>query len=401
MSFLSKLLFKKAKLEKIVNETKPNTNKPKPTLDSYVVVDVETTGLNPIRNDIIEFGAVKVINNEITEVFSELVKPKDTLRADITRLTGITEDMLAFAPSINRILPKFLEFIGDSVIIGHNIDFDTDFISIACQRFKLPFNNSVVDTLEMSNMAFPNLPNHKLSTLCQHCGIENKDAHRALSDCLAEKELFEILQQRTLYFITPHKNIKLEKRFNTKDSEKTKGMKELLNIVDGIISDGIITEDEVMELRDWLDANPQFAGNYPFDRIKTSIDKALEDGILEDHELEDLLDLFQRISMPRTETIAEDALEISEKVICLTGEFSRGSFDELSEELSAMGAIIRKAVSGKVDYLVIGNYGSPEWSFGSYGSDYKKVMELQDKGKQVKVISEDELFSKCSLLQTI
>ena len=307
MSFLSKLLFKKAKLEKIVNETKPNTNKPKPTLDSYVVVDVETTGLNPIRNDIIEFGAVKVIDNEITEVFSELVKPKDTLRADITRLTGITEDMLAFAPSINRILPKFLEFIGDAVIIGHNIDFDTDFISIACQRFKLPFNNSVVDTLEMSNMAFPDLPNHKLSTLCQHCGIENKDAHRALSDCLAEKELFEILRQRTLYFITPHKNIKLEKRFNTKDSEKTKGMKELLNIVDDIISDGIISEDEIMELKDWLDANPQFAGNYPFDRIKTSIDKALEDGILEDHELEDLLDLFQRISMPRTETIAEDA----------------------------------------------------------------------------------------------
>ena len=111
MSFLSKLLFKKAKLEKIVNETKPNINKPKPTLDSYVVVDVETTGLNPIRNDIIEFGAVKVIDNEITEVFSELVKPKDTLRADITRLTGITADMLAFAPSINRILPKFLEFI--------------------------------------------------------------------------------------------------------------------------------------------------------------------------------------------------------------------------------------------------------------------------------------------------
>lgn len=401
MGFLSKLLFKKAKLENIVNEAKQSSDKPKPTLDSYVVVDVETTGFGPIRNDIIEFGAVKVIDREVVEVFSELVKPKDTLRDDIIELTGITPEMLSQAPSINRILPKFLEFIGDAVLVGHNIDFDTDFISIACQRFKLPFNNSVIDTLEMSNMAFQNLPNHKLSTLCQHCRIENKEAHRALSDCLAERELFEILCQKTLYFITPHKYIKLEKRFNIKDSEKTKGVKELLNIVDDIISDGIITEDEVIKLRDWLNTNPQLAGNYPFDRIKTSIDKALEDGILEDHELEELLELFQRICMPRTETIAEDVFEINEKVLCLTGEFSRGSFDELSEELSAMGAVIRKAVSGKVDYLVIGNYGSPEWSFGSYGGDYKKAMELQDKGKQIKVISEDELFSKCSSLQTV
>lgn len=131
----------------------------------YVVIDLETTGLNPQYDFITEFGAVLVENSEIVDTFEQLVKPKKRIPEEVEDLTGITNEMVSDAPSINIVLPKFLKFIGNDILVGHNIDFDSQFISAACQRFNLLYKNKVCDTLELSQQVFPKLENHKLSTL--------------------------------------------------------------------------------------------------------------------------------------------------------------------------------------------------------------------------------------------
>ena len=95
------------------------------TPNRYVVIDLETTGLNPQYDFITEFGAVLVENSEIVDTFEQFVKPKKRIPEEVEDLTGITNEMVSDAPSINIVLPKFLKFIGNDILVGHNIDFDS------------------------------------------------------------------------------------------------------------------------------------------------------------------------------------------------------------------------------------------------------------------------------------
>ena len=151
------------------------------TPNRYVVIDLETTGLNPQYDFITEFGAVLVEDSEIVDTFEQLVKPKKRIPEEVEDLTGITNEMVSDAPSINIVLPKFLKFIGNDILVGHNIDFDSQFVSAACQRFNLLYKNKVCDTLELSQRflqrtawrkgygVFPVPCNcHYLHRLCEH-----------------------------------------------------------------------------------------------------------------------------------------------------------------------------------------------------------------------------------------
>ena len=97
-------------------------------VNDYIVLDIETTGLDPEFDEIIEIGAIKVINGKIVDEFSELVKPSNAITPFISSLTGITNDMLKTAKNINQVLPKFLDFVKDMTIVGHNVNFDINFI---------------------------------------------------------------------------------------------------------------------------------------------------------------------------------------------------------------------------------------------------------------------------------
>ena len=183
-------------------------------LNDYVVIDIETTGLDSDYCNIIELGAVKVVNGEIVKTFSSLIKPTKWFYSDvtdnedddfdgedddfkplssvsgyyyvddfITRLTGITDEMLEDAPEPADILPKFKGFVGDSVIVGHNVSFDINFIYTAFEReLKVPFTNSFVDTMRLSRKLFPDKQHHRLSDTAEYCGVEYAGAHRALTD---------------------------------------------------------------------------------------------------------------------------------------------------------------------------------------------------------------------------
>lgn len=161
----------------------------------FTALDVETTGLNPKTEKIIEIGAVKVRNGTITERFHSYVYPGRKLEERITRLTGITDDMLKDAPEIEDVLPKVIEFIGEDVLLGHRILFDYSFLKKAAVNMKQSFEKQGIDTLKIARRYLPELESKRLGFLCEYFGIE-LDAHKAQSDAEAAARLYFELAQR-------------------------------------------------------------------------------------------------------------------------------------------------------------------------------------------------------------
>lgn len=154
-----------------------------------------------------------------------------------------------------------------------------------------------------------------------------------------------------------------------------------------------------MSLKNWVDNNRQLEGHYPFDFVLSEIDKALEDGVLEQAELDHMLQVFSDVLDPvenfseKTEE-ASTAISFDGKSVCLTGEFVHfEQRTELENILAGKGAIIKKSVIKALDYLIVGGNGSENWSCGNYGTKVKRALELQEKGSQIKILKEEELMA--------
>ena len=159
--------------------------------DTYVVFDIETTGLSKEKEMITEIGAVKVADGKIIDRFSTFVNPQRPISAEITKLTGITDDMVKDAPTIENVLPEFLKFCEDTVLVAHNASFDTGFIRIAAERAGLgELHHTSVDTLELARALLPELNKHKLDIVCEHLGVTLNGHHRAVNDAEATAEVF-------------------------------------------------------------------------------------------------------------------------------------------------------------------------------------------------------------------
>lgn len=159
---------------------------------NYVAFDIETTGLNPKYEKIIEIGAVRVREGEPVETFSTFVNPAKSLPARIVELTGIQDTDVVGAPYIEDILDDFLAFVGDDVLLGHNILFDYSFVKKAAVNQKKVFEKLGIDTLRIAKRFLSELESRQLGFLCDHYQIE-LDAHRALNDAIAAHRLYMIL----------------------------------------------------------------------------------------------------------------------------------------------------------------------------------------------------------------
>lgn len=163
---------------------------------SYVVFDIETTGLSVTSNKIIEIGAVKMKEGKEVERFSTFINPHEAIPYNITQLTSITDDMVKDAPDLEQELPKFIDFARDSVLVAHNARFDIGFIQEFCRRLGLPpLEQPVLDTLELARLLLPGLKNHRLNTLAKKYKASLENHHRAIDDSIALGHiLFHLLQ---------------------------------------------------------------------------------------------------------------------------------------------------------------------------------------------------------------
>ncbi len=158
--------------------------------DEMVVFDIETTGLSKADCKITEIGAVKIKNGEIIEKFNTFVNPECHIPEDIQKLTSITDDMVADAPTIDKILPEFLDFVGDRLLVAHNADFDVGFIRHNAKLCGVDFNNPYLDTLALSRYINTELKNHKLNVLAKHYELEDFHHHRACDDAAILAEIY-------------------------------------------------------------------------------------------------------------------------------------------------------------------------------------------------------------------
>ena len=162
-------------------------------MKGIIAIDVETTGISPEKERIIEIGAYQP---ETGEIFRTLINPGRPLPAKITELTGITDEMLVDAPEEAEAIAALLEFMGeDTVLLGHNIGFDHSFLVQAIRRcgFSEPQFYGI-DTLKLSRVLCPELPNKKLETMVAHFGLTNERAHRAFEDARVTVEVYRCLK---------------------------------------------------------------------------------------------------------------------------------------------------------------------------------------------------------------
>ena len=158
--------------------------------DTYIVFDIETTGFSAIRDKIIEIGAVKVVNSEIVDRFSTFVNPERPIPFEITNLTGITDEMVMGAPNIETVLPQFLEFVGDGVLVAHNAGFDVGFIGQNCRDLGLDDRFVYLDTVALARVLLPTLSKYKLNIVAKALNIPLENHHRAVDDAGATAEIF-------------------------------------------------------------------------------------------------------------------------------------------------------------------------------------------------------------------
>ena len=191
-------------------EVKTSNITPKGTYDQFVVFDTETTGLAPSRDRIIEIGAVRFIDYVPVERFTVLVNPERPIPPDASAVNGITDDMVAYAPTISQVLPAFEEFIGSDTLVAHNLQFDLKFMFYSGSNL-FDYKRKYIDTLEQAQRMLRrprrvydpdtdswgpdyysdyDVEDHKLDTLCDYYNIRRAQEHRADADALATGDLF-------------------------------------------------------------------------------------------------------------------------------------------------------------------------------------------------------------------
>ena len=164
-------------------------------VSDYVVFDLETTGVSCNSDDVVEISAIKVIGGEVADEFTSLVNPGRPIPYHASEVNGITDDMVKDSPFFEEVLFNFLEFVGDSVLVGHNIHtFDMKFLYRDAERFwGETIGNDYIDTLQVARIYLPQLSHYKLVDLAQYYGISTAGAHRALNDCRMNQIVFEQL----------------------------------------------------------------------------------------------------------------------------------------------------------------------------------------------------------------
>ncbi|MCA9805799.1 MAG: WYL domain-containing protein [Cyanobacteria bacterium HKST-UBA02] len=159
---------------------------------TFVAFDVETTGLSPVAQRLVEISGVKFgAGVEEPAIFSRLINPECPIPREVQRIHGITDEMVREEPTFREVIPEFIEFVGDCVLMAHNAPFDVEFVRVSLARLGMPFpKNKVVDTLVMSRELMPDAPRHQLKTVVELLGLPAGDYHRALADSVHVRDVF-------------------------------------------------------------------------------------------------------------------------------------------------------------------------------------------------------------------
>ena len=308
---------------------------------TFVVFDLETTGFSNKNDKITEIGAVKVQNFEIVDRFNELINPEKDISYKVQELTGITNDLIKDKPTIEEILPKFMEFVGDSVLVAHNAEFDIGFINQKCKEMGIKFENKSVDTLMLARILLPHLKRFKLNNLTKELGVPLQNHHRAVDDAAATAHIFikflDMLQKKGAKKLSDVNEIlggidytKLKTKHITLIAQNLVGIKNLYKIVSDAHVNHFyraprILKSVLMEHKEGIIVGSACEAGEVFQAVKQN---------KSDEEIKDIIDLYDYIEvMPidnnrfminNGEVKDEDELrELNKKVIEVAKRFGK------------------------------------------------------------------------------
>ena len=195
--------------------------------EDYTVIDIETTGLDPKWDEIIELAALRVRGGNVVDRFQTLVRPTHDIDEFIEELTGITNRSLLTAPFIAQALPGYLDFIGDDVVVGHNAHFDVNFIYDAAERFcGIAFRNDIVDTMRLARHILPDLSGHSLSNVSHALGVVRQGEHRSLVDCETTYAVLEALRNTGYVFHADSRGYRIHRSTKAADITAEEGLEQ-------------------------------------------------------------------------------------------------------------------------------------------------------------------------------
>lgn len=194
-------------------------------ISQYIVLDTETTGLNPAKDRVLEIGAARICDGKVCETFDTLIDTGVEIPERIVELTGITDEMQKTGKKPQQAFAEFLEFCGDLPILGHNISFDFGFLKQGAVNLGFTFEKEGMDTLTLARQFLPNLSSRRLPDLCVYYGIDPGHSHRALDDALAAHELLKKLweefgEQKPDAFVVRKLQYSVKKQSSMTDSQK-------------------------------------------------------------------------------------------------------------------------------------------------------------------------------------
>lgn len=348
--------------------------------DTFTVIDLETTGVNVRLAEIIEIAAIKYVNNKEVAVFNEFVRPKKPIPKKVTELTGITDLHVCNADDISVVLNKFIDFIGDSILVGHNIgSFDLTLIYDYAKRlYGIDVSNNYIDTKYIAQSQYKDvLSNCKLSTVAEYFGIDTSGAHRALEDCRINAECYMSMFNQTTSSEGP--KIELSKINNiTNDFDQ---------LVSNILQEMIFLE-ELPSNSLYISSNLTKQGEVKSQSIcvnepdyppnSHNVNRIGKNDTFLKYEYNTTLTLHIRDNCLKSLTIPDFAIQKKTKA---DGLFTRIIFNSIEDNIDMLGNLVKTIVKIGLDYYESGS------SFGCC-SQFMKCSDAK------KCVHENKLYSK-------
>ena len=368
----------------------------------YTVFDVETA--NERRDSICAIGIIRYENNKIVYEKEILINPETEFNYFNIKVHGITEADVASAPTFAEIWDEIKLYFDRTILVAHNAkSMDLCALYRTLERYDLPLvSNQYICTFELAKSIFKGndaVQSYRLDVLSNLYDIKLLNHHNALDDARA---CFEILRKfetlypavvapKTYYYGVTEKRSSRGCGMESMYSDKTREMQKLQMLISEIIEDCDISDAEMSELQAWLGTHNELKGFYPFDKIYEVVEGIMLDGVMDAEEKELLLGILDAFINPQTQNVE---IDFNGKLVCLSGEFNFGSKSQVEEWLCTKGAQIVKGVTGKLDVLILGEAGSAAWKYGNYGSKYEKACQLNEKGKKIIIVRENDVIQR-------
>lgn len=386
--------------------------------DSYVVIDIETTGLDPEKDSIIEIAAIKVVDSKIVDSFSSLINPGFIIPEFIIRLTKITNEQLSSAPSLSDVLHRLNIFLGDYVLVGHNINFDINFLYDGFEKIlNHPLSNDFIDTLRLSKRYVKNLPSYKLKFLADYFKLPVSIHHRAMYDCETTYQLylklFELSQS-----ITEDEQLLIDSlcydEANPFYRKKLviKGLpqyysynfyKQVAKKCGAILSDSFYSNSDYIIFSKYT-YNRFIQGYYSekFEKAK----KLSESGnliILSENKWCEMLGLsiphnhhLNAKDITTSNTEFDESHPLYGKVCVFTGTLEKMPRKDAMQLVVDVGGIVGNSVTKKTNYLILGNNDYCPLIKDGKSSKQKKAEALKLSGQDIDIITENVFYDMMS-----